>query len=91
VTPFDFRTYLDLADWLGRRADSGASLPTHEAALRTVIRRAYYAAFHVASAFVDAKVQEGVLQWPRTRGSMHDKVWEAMKGHPDAQIVALAV
>ena len=90
MTPFDWRQFLDFADWLDELPSDDAKLPVEDAALRTVISRAYYAAFHVAKAFVDLLVQQGALQWPGTRRSIHDQVWQALKTHPDPDVAALA-
>ena len=35
-------------------------------------------------------VTQGVLQWPGTRRSIHDQVWQALKTHPDLDVAALA-
>ena len=90
MTPFDWRFFLQLADWLDERLATDATIPGDEAGPRTVISRAYYAAFHVARAFVDGQVRAGDLLWPGTHRSIHDKVWEALKAHPDSTIVDLA-
>ena len=90
MTPFDWRGFLELADWLDQRLDDDATVPGDDAGHRTVVSRAYYAAFHVARAFVDAHVRDGSLQWPATRRSLHDKVWEALTTHPDPAVTALA-
>jgi uncharacterized protein (UPF0332 family) len=49
---------------------------TEEAAHRSAISRAYYAAYHAAEAFVRAK---GIL----TSGHTHQKVWDALVNDPD--------
>jgi hypothetical protein len=79
-----------LADWLEERLDAEPAVPDEDAALRTIIGRAYYAAFHVAKAFIDGQVRTGVVQWPQSRRSVHDKVWEALTLHPDVAISSLA-
>jgi hypothetical protein len=66
---FAWRDYLTLAQQLaGPAAD--------EAAQRTAISRAYYAAYHAAAAFVRAK---GIL----TVGHTHTTVWGALARDPD--------
>jgi hypothetical protein len=89
VTPFNWREFIAFADWLDERPVDDAMLAVRDAALRTVISRAYYAAFHVAKSFVDLLVQQGVVQWPGTRRSIHDQVWQALKTHPDPKVAAL--
>ena len=91
MTPFDWRDFLELADWLDEHPVDDSTLTAHDAALRTVISRAYYAAFHVARGFVDHEVRAGVILWPATRRSIHDKVWDVLKDHPDQDVAALAV
>ena len=66
---FDWDDYLTLADRLVRQAPD-------EAAQRSAISRAYYAAYHAAAAFVRAKV---IL----TAGHTHRSVWRALKADPD--------
>jgi hypothetical protein len=82
--------FLAFADWLDEQALVDAELPVEEAALRSAISRAYYAAFHVAKAFVDLLVEQGILQWPGTRRSIHDQVWDVLTLHPDPVVAGLA-
>lgn len=91
MTPFDWREFLQVAEWLNERPVDDAKLTANDAALRTVISRAYYAAFHVARTFVSERVREGELRWPGTRRSIHDQVWEALRSSPDPDIVALGI
>jgi hypothetical protein len=56
VTPFDWRGFLDFADWIDQRLADDAAVTGDDAGPRTAIGRAYYAAFHVARAFADAQV-----------------------------------
>ena len=86
MTPFDWRDFLRVAVWIEGRLVADPDPTIEDAVLRTVIGRAYYAAFHVARAFVNAKVQDGTLRWPATRRSIHDKVWDALKAHPDRSV-----
>ncbi len=51
MTPFDWREFLEFADWLDEQLGDEASLPIEDAALRTEISRAYHAAFHVAKTY----------------------------------------
>ena len=69
MTPFDWGDFLDLADRLAADVDD-------EAAQRTVINRAYYAAYHTAAVVVRTK---GML----TVGHTHRTVWAALFGDPD--------
>ena len=61
---FDWAGYLDVADRLLAEAPD-------EAALRSAISRAYYAAYHAAAAFVAAS---GLL----TQRHTHRRVWDAL-------------
>lgn len=65
---FEWRDYLALADDLVERPD--------EAAQRSAISRAYYAAYHAAAAFVR---NAGLL----TRGHTHHRVWNVLANDPD--------
>ena len=69
MTPFDWVDFLTLAERL-------ATDPGDEAAQRTAISRAYYAAYHAAAACVRAK---GILMV----GHTHRSVWRALKADPD--------
>lgn len=66
---FDWNEFLDLAEHLTRE-------PAGEAALRSAISRAYYAAYHAAASFVRA---EGLL----TTGHTHARVWAVLSSSPD--------
>lgn len=90
MTPFDWRNFLVVADWLDERAVDSAAPAADDAVTRTVIGRAYYSAFHIARLFVENLVRDGVLAWPATRQSIHDKVWIALSAHQDPSIVELA-
>jgi len=67
---FDWDDYLTLADRLAQETDD-------EAAQRSAISRAYYAAYHAAAAFVRA---QGILMV----GHTHRSVWSALKADPRA-------
>ncbi len=69
MTPFAWTDFLALAERLARDSDN-------EAAQRTAISRAYYAAYHAAAIFVRAK---GIL----TIGHTHSTVWRALIADPD--------
>jgi uncharacterized protein (UPF0332 family) len=69
MTPFDWDDFLAIADRLAAEVDD-------EAAQRTAINRAYYAAYHAAAVFVRAK---GIL----TVGHTHRTVWAALIADPD--------
>ena len=66
MTAFDWKT-----DYLALAGD-----PTDEAALRSAISRAFYAAYHTAAVFVRAK---GLL----VTGHTHTTVWRALATAPD--------
>lgn len=66
---FDWSRFLDVASNLLAEARD-------EAALRSAISRAYYAAYHAAAAFVRAS---GLLQQRHT----HQGVWNALVHDPD--------
>ena len=69
MTPFSWTDFLALAERLA--SDTG-----DEAAQRTAISRAYYAAYHAAAIFVRVK---GIL----TIGHTHSTVWKALTTDPD--------
>jgi hypothetical protein len=67
--PFDWSAYLVLAEELATRTES-------EAALRSAISRAYYAAFGLAT----ARLQREGVALPRL--AAHEAVWTGYRSHP---------
>jgi uncharacterized protein (UPF0332 family) len=77
---FSWGDFLELADELWKKSDAAAGTPAiqrTEALRRTVIGRAYYAAFQRAKAVVQRK-------YPGARGgNEHDKTWTALSSSSD--------
>lgn len=69
---FDWKDFLDLAERLSNETDE-------EAALRSAISRAYYAAYHAAATFVR---RSGLLP----TGHSHARVWETLASLPNADV-----
>jgi hypothetical protein len=62
VTPFDFRTFLDVAEDLASRND--------QVALRTALSRSYYAVFRVSRQALPSTLQTHIGQ-----GRVHRETW----------------
>ena len=75
MTVFDWRDYLHLAERLSARQSD-------EAAHRTAISRAYYAAYHVAAAYAR---RTGLLLGRHT----HERVWEAFTVASDPDLATV--
>jgi len=77
--PFAWTAYLTLAQELGARAED-------EAALRSSMSRAYYAAYNMAL------IKLRVLQIPVDEQlAAHEKVWTAFTSHSDAACHSIGV
>ena len=75
---FDWNEFLPLAEQLGGEPD--------EAAQRSAISRAYYAAFHAARIYVLAK-----NFYPGRRRLRHDEVWRALTTDPDPRTAVIGI
>jgi uncharacterized protein (UPF0332 family) len=74
VTPFDWGHYLDLAQEIFDDYDKA-----DDAAMRSVVSRAYYAAFNLALALLNSKD----ITFSPTKNS-HEEVWKAFTEGPNS-------
>lgn len=79
--PFDWSQYLTLAEELALRT-------TEEAAMRSAISRAYYAAFNLAR--IRAEKNLGSIPRPPNLGS-HEALWTVFRRHTDRRCRAIGV